>query len=128
MTNELKPAVPTRVAMSCVVDLAIRRGMRISVHDGQETVLSKSADADAIQAAMYSTDSETLTFWDAAELGSSDHKQGWMVLVHDAANTGLDCVAEAYGKPVEAIYDYFQAFCDRLTVNADGTMLLAKQD
>jgi len=105
MTTVTRSAVSTEMAMELVLMLTLKRNMRVSVYDGEGTVLSKSTDIEAIKAAMYSTDSETLTFWDNEGFGSASVKQGYMNLVHDKANVGLDCVSTAYGKPIEDAYD-----------------------
>lgn len=114
METATKSSVPTEMAMELVLKLAVQRGMRVSVYDGEATVLSKSTDIEAIKAAMYSTDSETLTFWDNEGVGSAAVKQGYMSLAHDKANAGLDCVATAYGTSIEAIYDRILEVVERI--------------
>jgi hypothetical protein len=105
MTVATKSVVSTEMAMELILKLTLKRNMRVSVCNGEAMVLTKSTDLEAIKAAMYSTDSETLTFWDNEGFGSASVQQGYLNLVHDEANVGLDCVSTAYGKPIEDAYD-----------------------
>jgi len=109
-----KSVVPTEMVIDWFISLGIRSNMRISVYDGESTVLSMSTDVAAIKAAMFSTDSETLTFWDNEGFGSATVKQGYLSLIHDSANMGLDCVATAYGPPIERFYDQIEKVIERL--------------
>jgi hypothetical protein len=82
-----------------IVDDALAAGYTVEVFDGEELVLKDSRDREAILAAMFSTDEDTLFFH------SLDDKKGRVVsgfvrLVY--GNTGWDVISDASGNSAMA--------------------------
>jgi hypothetical protein len=106
-------AIERRIASRFISD-AIAAGYTLDVNDGEETVLVKSTDIDAILAAMFSTDEDILI------VRRSDHRIGAVHLIHgnggdlisDHTDTaemrdllaGADALTEAYSYPDAEVY------------------------
>lgn len=79
-----------------IIEDGIAAGYTIDVYDGEETVLKRSVDPEAIIGAMFSTDSDMLIFHEG------DRRQGSVWFVY--GNTGWDVVADysTYLEPIMA--------------------------
>ncbi|BAR61882.1 hypothetical protein NK6_8735 [Bradyrhizobium diazoefficiens] len=88
-TNEMERKIARQI-----IDDGIAAGYTIDVYDGEETVLKRSIDPEAIIAAMFSTDSDMLIFHEG------DRRKGSVWFVY--GNTGWDVVAD-YSTSLEPI-------------------------
>jgi hypothetical protein len=72
------------IMKQCIADL-LAAGYTISVHDGEETILLKSTEGDAIFAAMYTTDEDYLHVFSKA-----GKPVGWVHFIY--GNDGPDVI------------------------------------
>lgn len=86
MNVEARQRIERRIAKAAVKSL-IDAGFTVSVFDGEETVLTDSIDAKAIEAAMFSTDEDQLRVKRA-----TDGLRGSVLFVY--GNDGFDVIAD----------------------------------
>ena len=80
-----------------VIAAVLAEGLAITVNDGDENVLEHSRDADAVLAAMFSTDEDRLYVSSGPESGIS---HGWILFIY--GNDGFDVVSD-YTTNLESI-------------------------
>ncbi|MHC2552434.1 hypothetical protein ACVJ6Q_003729 [Bradyrhizobium elkanii] len=88
-TNEMERKIARQI-----IDDGLAAGYTIDVYDGEETVLKRSTDPEAIIGAMFSTDSDMLIFHEGGR------RQGSVWFVY--GNSGWDVVAD-YSTRLEPI-------------------------
>jgi len=99
-----------RQIIRALIDAALFASFLITVHNGEETVLIKSRDADAIMKEMFTTDDEMLYFYKSE---APKETFGWIKLVY--GNSGPDVISdyttnlEHLMKKPNAISDYWDA-------------------
>lgn len=86
MNVEARQKIERRIAKATIKTM-IEAGFTVSVNDGEETVLTDSVDAKAIEAAMFSTDEDYLHVTRA-----TDGLRGWVLFVY--GNDGHDVIAD----------------------------------
>lgn len=96
--------IEKKIVQRLIAD-ALEQGFTLSVNDGEETVLTRSADAAAIEAAMFSTGEDYLCF-------AKDGKYvGVVQLVY--GNDGYDVIADNHTcleKALEGVTQYAETF------------------
>lgn len=85
MSVQMRIEVEKKV-IRAFVDAAIADGCKISVNDGEETVLKHSTDVAAIEAAMMSTDEDRLF------ISKDGKKFGWVRCIY--GNDGWDVISD----------------------------------
>ena len=80
-----------------VIAAVLAEGLAITVNDGDENVLEHSRDADAVLAAMFSTDEDRLYISSGPETAIS---HGWILFIY--GNDGFDVVSD-YTTNLESI-------------------------
>jgi hypothetical protein len=78
-------AVEGRIALR-LVEAALNDGFRISVNDGEETVVSDSEDKQTIMEAMFSTDEDIL------HIHNKGSRVGWIQFIY--GNSGWDVISD----------------------------------
>ena len=87
-----------RIATALVTH-ALDRGYRISVNDGEDWPVKRSADKAEIMAALFSTDEDTIVL-----RSSAGEKVGWFRLIY--GNDGWDVVSDYSANPTcDAIWE-----------------------
>lgn len=88
MNVEARQNIERRIVRAAIAGL-LADNYLISVHDGEETVLTKSTDAKAIEAAMFSTDEDQFHVVRGQGAGT---EKGWVLFVY--GNDGFDVIAD----------------------------------
>lgn len=88
MNIEKRQRIERRIVREAIKGL-LAEGYRISVFDGQETVLTYSTDAAAIEQAMFSTDEDQ---FHVLRKTSGQPESGWMLFIY--GNDGWDVIAD----------------------------------
>lgn len=88
MNVEKRQRVERRIAREAIKGL-LAEGYKISVFDGEETVLTKSVDPAAIEKAMFSTDEDQ---FHVERDGGDKPETGWVLFVY--GNDGWDVIAD----------------------------------
>ncbi|HGC8067002.1 TPA: hypothetical protein ACI1IR_004362 [Yersinia enterocolitica] len=86
MNVETRLKIERRIAKAAVKGL-IEAGYTVSVFDGEETTLTDSTDAKAIEAAMFTTDEDRLHVTRV-----TDGQKGWVLFIY--GNDGYDVIAD----------------------------------
>jgi hypothetical protein len=94
-----------------VIDDALAAGYTLDVHDSEEWALRNSFDADAIMAAMFSTDADSLHFRKGGEL------IGWVWFIY--GNSGWDVISD-YTVNLEDLLKGAHALAEELEPKADA--------
>lgn len=105
MNVEQRQDIERKIVRRVIAD-ALAAGFVLSVNDGEETVLKRSNDATAIEAAMFSTDEDFLHFVKDGKFVGEVHfvygNTGWDVINDN--HTSLESVLEgatAYAETFE---------------------------
>jgi hypothetical protein len=69
-----------------VIDDALASGYTLDVHDSEEWVIQNSSDADAVMAAMFSTDDDSL------HIRKDGERIGWVWFIY--GNSGWDVISD----------------------------------
>lgn len=85
-----------RMIATYAVDAFLKAGFLLGVNDGCETTITRSRDAAAILAAMFTTDQDRLLVY----RHSDDKHFGWALFVY--GNTGWDVIND-YTQNIEAV-------------------------
>lgn len=88
MNVEKRQRIERRIAREAIKGL-LAEGYKISVFDGEETVLTKSVDPAAIEKAMFSTDEDQ---FHVERDGGEKPETGWVLFVY--GNDGWDVIAD----------------------------------
>jgi len=89
MNVKQRQNIERRIVRQILKD-ALAAGYRVSVHDGEDWVVSKSTHGPSIFAAMFSVDEETLVFRDAS---NATVGQVWLVYGNDGYDVVCDYTA-----------------------------------
>lgn len=96
MSVKMRQKVEREIAAQVIKDV-LAAGYTIDVNNGEDTVIAKSADADKILAAMFTTDQDTLMVY---EVTSDAASFGWVTFIY--GNDGYDVVHD-YTTNLEAV-------------------------
>jgi hypothetical protein len=113
MTNtqqiERRQNLERRILRQVIAD-ALRLGYVLTVHDGEEVTLRRSADAAAVMAALMTTDEDYLHLhkFDAS---GAQAEHGWVRLVY--GNDGWDVICD-YSVNIEAAVAGASALAEKL--------------
>lgn len=70
----------------------IAAGYKIAVYDGEETVLKKSADVEAILDAMFATDQDRFDVYHMPSIADAEWERvGWVLFIH---GNGVDTLSD----------------------------------
>ncbi|EOC0011634.1 hypothetical protein ACI0X9_003319 [Cronobacter turicensis] len=90
MKTETRESMELKIA-EATANALIAAGYKISVNDGEATVLKKSDDVKAIIKAMFSTDEDTLlVYCDSSVPGTGMDVVGWVRFIY--GNDGWDVI------------------------------------
>lgn len=104
-----------RAVVAAVVDDALAAGLTIAVHDGDGFSLRRSADRNAVLAAMWATDEEVLILYD----GSRHVGRVWLVY----GNGGWDVIHDCTDNPrTAAVLARADRIADRLHETAPAAL------
>lgn len=95
-----------------VVTDAIKMGLTVTVHDGDDYAVRRSADLEAIRAGLFATDEESLIFHDAGRRGV-----GRVSLVY--GNGGWDVIQDYYGGVTPQVVARAERIADRMADTFD---------
>lgn len=87
MSVKMRQEVERKV-IKALVDESLKAGYLISVYDGEEMVVKKSDQADAIMNAIMSTDEDTLLYYKPGQ----NTRSGWVKLIY--GNDGYDVISD----------------------------------
>jgi hypothetical protein len=96
--------IEKKIVQRLIAD-ALAQGFTLSVNDGEQTVLTRSTDADAIEAAMFSTGEDYLCF------AKEGKYVGVVQLVY--GNDGYDVIADNHTsleRALEGVTRYAETF------------------
>ncbi len=92
MSTDERQQAEQQIAREAVSGIT-ESGFRVSVNDGEATVLSKSDDVEAILDAMFSTDQDILTVYSPADVpGAPWTRLGFVQFIY--GNDGWDVIAD----------------------------------
>ena len=119
MNLETRINIEKQIAFACV-DAILAAELRISVFDGEAFALTKSKDAQAIKAALFSTDDDTLYVWRPTDVIHANGKRvysqvGFISLVY--GNDGYDVISDHTTGELERILKPAFDLADQLEKN-----------
>jgi hypothetical protein len=87
MSVKMRQEVERKIA-AALIDSALKAGYTITVNDGEEDVLKRSASADAILKAMFTTDEDRLYL----HAQNAKATFGWVLFIY--GNDGWDVISD----------------------------------